>query len=102
MTTHLPTLDFYFETIRKKFPKTITLEETEDNVFKREKSFLFKKQWYNDYLFLEYHKGTDDYTISLFKSDWIAFERIELDFLNEAITFTITKQDLETIINCIV
>ena len=93
--------DEYVVLIRKRFPKYIFVEETKCNILRKKDSVLFRKEHYNEYCFLEYTKGCDCYSITLFKSNWKGFEEIEGDFL-EGISFAVTKGDLETIMNCVV
>lgn len=95
-------LDAYVEIIRKRFPKYIYAEETKCNILRRIYSVLFRKEHYNEYCFLEYNKSCESYSLSFFKSDWKDFEKIETDFLYNSISFAVFKEDLETIMNCIV
>ncbi len=96
-------LDNFIEKICKRFPKYISVEETKCNVMMRGKhSALFRKQHYNEYCFIEFDEGCHSYSLTIFKSDWKDFERIEGDFLNFSFSFAVTFQDVETIMNCIV
>jgi hypothetical protein len=81
----MATINPYIDLVRKKFPKFISFEKTKDNVFKN--GFLFRKEHYNDYCFVEHHKSTDTIVFSIFKSDWKAFEKIEGDFLDQSFSF---------------
>lgn len=94
-------LDEFVEIIRKRFPKYISPDDTRDNILRKKDSVLFRKEHYNEYLFLEYTRSCDSYSITLFKSDWKDFEKIECDFL-EGFSFAVNKSDLHVIMNCIV
>ncbi len=78
-------IESYIEIVRAKFPKSISIEKTKDNVFRD--GLLFRKEHYNDYCFVEYHKSTDSVVFSIFKSDWKTFEKIEGEFLDSAFSF---------------
>ncbi len=79
-------LDFikHIEIIRKKFPKSITIEKTECNSLLNGNTdrLLLKKEHYNEYCLAEIPKGTGDFSFTIFKSDWKNFERIESDFMD--------------------
>lgn len=73
----------HLEIIRKRFPVSLDIEETEckamtNGNFDR---LLFRKEFYNEYCLVEIHKGSRDFGITLFKSDWKSFEKIEGDFI---------------------
>ncbi len=95
-------LDPFIELIRKRFPKYISAEETKANVFRKKHSALFRKQHYNDYCFVEYTESCSCFSITIFKSDWKDFEKIEGDFLDFSFSFAVTLKDVETIMNCLV
>jgi len=95
-------LDDYVDIIRKRFPKYISIEETKCNAMKQKYCALFRQEHYNEYCFIEYYEGSESYSITLFQSDWKDFERIESDFLNFKISFSVGLNDLKTIMNCMV
>jgi hypothetical protein len=95
-------LDPFLEVIRKRFPKYISVQETKCNALRKKHSALFRKQHYNDYCFIEYNEGCSFFSISIFKSDWKDFEKVENDFLDFSFSFAVTLKDVETIMNCIV
>ena len=68
----------------------------------KEDAVLFKKEYYNEYCYLEYNKGTNRVSITLFKSDWKDFEKIEDDFM-EGFSFAVKdKSETSVIINALV
>lgn len=73
----------HLEIIMKRFPKLITIDETECNSMQdcNHDRLLFKKEYYNEYCLVEIPKGVDDLSLTIFKSDWKDFERIESDFI---------------------
>lgn len=95
-------LDAFAKVIRKSFHKSIFVEETKCNVLRKKHSLLFRKQHYNDYCFLEYTESCSCYSITIFKSDWKDFEKIEGDFLDFSFSFAVTLKDVKTIMNCLV
>ena len=97
LPTTLP-LDDHIEIVSKRFPKYIPIQETKCKAMK-EDAVLFKKEYYNEYCYLEKKKGSDCVLITLFKSDWKDFEKIEDDFL-EGFSFTVTdKSETSVIMN---
>ena len=86
-------LDPHAEIINSKFPKYIPIEETECQAF-NEKGVLFKEPHQNNYCFLRL-RPDGFFELSLFKSDQSKFEKIEGDYLYNAITFKI-KNELQT------
>ena len=92
------------EIIRKRFPVSIDIEETELNMMKKcnYNRILLKKQHYNEYCLVELHKGTNSLGFTIFKSDWKDFEKIENDFQDG---FSFAPKDctqIEVIINTLV
>lgn len=92
------------EIIRKRFPVSVDIEETEWNLMKKfsYNRILLKKQHYNEYCFVELHKSTNGFGFTIFKSDWKDFEKIETDFENG---FSFTPKDctqIEVIMNTLV
>jgi|GEM_PF-2283843 len=70
------------EMIKNRFPVSVEIKETECNTMKSNHDrLLFKKEHYNDYCLVEVHNGTQGLGITLFKSDWKDFEKIECDFM---------------------
>lgn len=63
---------------------------------------LFKKQFYNEYCYLEIDKGSGGVSFTLFKCDWSAFEKIEDEFLNGFSFAVKDKSETFTIINTLV
>ena len=99
-TPTLP-LDEHIEIISTRFPKYIPIQETTCNAMKGD-AMLFKKEYYNEYCYLEYNKGSDSVSITLFKSDWKDFEKIENDFL-EGFSFVVKdKSETSVIMNTLV
>ncbi len=95
------TINPYVDLVRKKFPKFISIEKTEVNAFKE--GLLFRKEHYNDYCFVEHHKSTDTIVLSIFKSDWKAFEKIEGDFLDHSFSFNFNDEsEAKTVVNTLV
>ena len=100
LTPTLPLTD-HIEIVSIKFPKYISIQETKCNVMKRD-AVLFRKEYYNEYCYLEYNKGSDCVTITLFKSDRKDFEKIEEDFL-EGFSFAVKdKSETSVIMNTLV
>ena len=95
LTPTLP-LDEHIEIVSKRFPKYVPIQETKCNAMK-EHAVLFKKEYYNEYCYLEKKKGSDCVLITLFKSDWKDFEKIEDDFL-EGFSFTVTDKSETSVI----
>ncbi|HEY5390729.1 MAG TPA: hypothetical protein VIJ57_01345 [Hanamia sp.] len=99
-TPTLP-LDDHIEIVSTRFPKYVPIQETKCNAMK-EDAVLFKKEYYNEYCYLEYNKGTGRVSITLFKSDWKDFEKIEGDFL-EGFSFAVKdKSETSVIMNTLV
>jgi len=95
-------LDKHIEIVVKKFPKYVPIEETENNCFPMS-GILFKKEYYNEYAFLEVDRGSGTVSLTLFQSDWKQFEKIANDFVDGHVTFAVsTEGDTKTIINCLV
>lgn len=94
-------LDAFVEIIRKRFPKYISPDDTKCNIFRKKDCVLFRKEHHNEYCLLKYTRGCDSYSITLFKSDWKDWERIEGDFLNNSFSFAVFKNDLQVIMDCI-
>lgn len=87
--------------ILKRFSKIVDLSLIESSIFIKRNSTLFRKEHYNEYCFLEYTKGSESYSITIFKSDYKSFEKIENDF-DDGISFCVNEDDLKIIMNCIV
>ena len=73
----------HLEIIRKRFPKSVTIAETECNAMlnSNHDRLLLKKEYYNEYCLVELNKGSEDISFTIFKSNWNVFERIERDFM---------------------
>ncbi len=70
------------EIIRKKFPVSVEILDTECNIMKGNRDrLLLKKEHCNDYCLIEVHNGTDDEGFTLFKSDCNDFKDLEIDFM---------------------
>ena len=95
LTPPLP-LDDHIEIVSKRFPKYVHTQETKCSAME-EDVVLFKKEYYNEYCYLEYTKGSDYISITLFKSDWENFEKIESDFL-EGFSFAVKDKSETTVI----
>lgn len=95
---------FSLEIIRKRFPVSIDIQETECNLMLNGNSdrLLLKKEFYNEYCFVEIQKGTNGLGFTIFKSDWKDFEKIESDF-QEGFSFAVKdKSEVFTIMNTLV
>jgi len=94
---------FSLEIIRKRFPVSVEIKETEcDTMKSNHDRLLFKKEHYNYYCLVEVQLGTQDLGITLFKSDWKDFEKIEYDF-NDGFSFLPKdKSEIFVIMNTLV
>ena len=94
---------FSIEIIRKKFPVSSDIQETESNLMKNNYDrLLLKKKNYNEYCLIEVHKGTQQLGFTIFKSDWNTFSQIESDF-KEGLSFAPNdKSEVYVIINALV
>jgi len=95
---------FSLEIIRKRFPVSIDIQETECNLMLNGNSdrLLLKKEFYNEYCFVEIQKGTNGLGFTIFKSDWKDFEKIESDF-QEGFSFAVKdKSEVFAIMNTLV
>ena len=80
-------LDPHIEIVNLKFPKYVPIEETDSKVF-NQSAVLFREKFQNNYCYLELKKdGTIE--LSLFKSDYKHFYKIEDDYLKNAVLFKI-------------
>ena len=80
-------LDPHIEIVNLKFPKHISIDETDCQALKQE-GILFREKYQNNYCYLRL-KENRDIELSLFKSDHSEFEKIEDDYLYSAISFKI-------------
>jgi len=73
----------HLEIVRTKFPVSVDIQETECNSMTNgnHDRMLLKKEYYNEYCLVEIQKGTEQFHLTIFKSDWKDFERIESDFM---------------------
>lgn len=81
--------------------KYIPIQETKCNALK-EHAVLFRKEDYVEYCYLEYNEGSDNVSITLFKSDWKGFEKIEDDFLERFSFAAKDRSETSVIMNTLV
>ena len=88
--------------VQKKFSKYVSIQETKCNAMKRGAGMLLKKQFYNEYCYLEYDQGSGGISLTFFKCDWSDFEKIETEFM-EGFSFAVRDRiETGTIINALV
>lgn len=80
-------LDPHIEIVNQKFPQYIPIEETKAQVF-NQAAVLFKEKFQNNYCYLELKEG-ETIELTLFKSDYKHFDKIEDDFLQNGVSFKI-------------
>lgn len=80
-------INYHIEIVKAKFQQNIVIEETECQSMNPE-GFLFKETFENNYCYLRL-RPNGIIELSLFKSDYSQFEKIESDYLQLAIDFKI-------------
>jgi len=91
------------EIIRKRFPISVTIEETEYNSMKNNQDrVLLKKEFYNEYCLVEINKGHQQIYFTIFKSDWKAFEKIENDYCYGFLFAPKDKSEIFVIMNTLI
>jgi len=97
--------DFHFllEIIRKRYPVSVEIKQTECNTMKiNHDRLLFKKEHYNYYCLVEVNNGNQDLAITLFERERSDFEKIECDFMEGFSFAPKDKSEIFAIINTLV
>jgi len=93
-------LDELAQLVRGRFPKYVSIPDSKDNIIKKDGA-LWKKQHYNEYCYIRF--SNDAFEMTLFKCDWIPFEKMEMAYMDDSTSFAIKNMDeVKVILNCLV
>lgn len=93
-------LDELAQLVRTRFPKYVSIPDSKFNIIKKDGA-LWKKQHYNEYCYIRF--SNDCFEFTLFKCDWIPFDKIESAYMDDSTSFAIKNMDeVKVILNCLV
>jgi len=91
----------YIQQIERKYPK-FTHYNLDSDVFDPAGALL-KKEYYNDYCFIELFDNGNNVRISFFSCDYSDTNKLEVEFVEHSLDFIIDNPDqIKTIVDCLV